>query len=63
MEELCRLADLLDRSSLADVLDWLLDSAGAEDTDLPRDDIALLGLQFAPRTVRGADPLVSAQRS
>jgi PAS domain S-box-containing protein len=63
VEELCRLADLLDRSSLADVLDWLLDSAGAEDINLPRDDIALLGLQFAPRTVRGANRLVSAQRS
>lgn len=61
-EELCRLADTLDRPNLGDMLDWLLDSAGAEQSDLPRDDIALLGMQFAPRTLRGADRLASAQR-
>jgi PAS domain S-box-containing protein len=62
VEELCRLADTLDRSSLGDVLDWLLDSAGAEQSALPRDDIALLGMQFAPRTPLGASRLASAQR-
>ncbi len=49
-EELCRLIDGIDHSSLGDVLDWLLDSAGGDENELPRDDIALLGLQFAPRT-------------
>jgi PAS domain S-box-containing protein len=55
-EDLCRQADLLDRSSLGDVLDWLLESAGAEQNDLPRDDIALLGIQFAPHGGGAAAP-------
>ncbi|HEX6460483.1 MAG TPA: SpoIIE family protein phosphatase [Thermoleophilaceae bacterium] len=45
-DELCRLMDDVDRSSVGDVLDWLLESAAGEEKDLPRDDIALLGLQF-----------------
>jgi serine phosphatase RsbU (regulator of sigma subunit) len=52
-EDLCRRADELDRSNLGDVLDSLLDRASGSSNELPRDDIALLGLQFAPRTVRG----------
>ena len=63
VEELCRLADELDRTVLGDVLDWLLDSARTEEDELPRDDIALLGLQFAPPTVRDANRLATAQRS
>jgi serine phosphatase RsbU (regulator of sigma subunit) len=61
-EQLCRLADGLDRSSIGEVLDSLLDGAGAGDGGLPRDDIALLGLQFAPRTRRGASPLLVVQK-
>jgi PAS domain S-box-containing protein len=52
-EDLCRRADELDRSNLGDVLDSLLDRASGSSNELPRDDIALLGLQFAPHTVRG----------
>jgi PAS domain S-box-containing protein len=63
VEELCRQADELDRTVLGDVLDWMLDSARTEEDELPRDDIALLGLQFAPRTVRDANRLATAQRS
>jgi PAS domain S-box-containing protein len=55
-EDLCRKADQLDRSSLGDVLDWLLESAGADQNDLPRDDIALLGIQFAPSGSGAAAP-------
>jgi serine phosphatase RsbU (regulator of sigma subunit) len=49
IDDLCRQADGLTRSGLGDVLDWLLERAGAEENDLPRDDIALLGLQFGSR--------------
>jgi serine phosphatase RsbU (regulator of sigma subunit) len=61
-EELCRRADQLDRTNLGDVLDSLLDRASSGGNDPPRDDIALLGMQFAPRTPRGANPLLAAQR-
>jgi serine phosphatase RsbU (regulator of sigma subunit) len=61
-EELCARADELDRSDLGDVLDSLLDRASGPRDDLPRDDIALLGIQFAPRAARGADALMAAQR-
>jgi PAS domain S-box-containing protein len=61
-EELCARADELDRTSLGDVLDSLLDRASGPRNDLPRDDIALLGLQFAPRAAQGAGALVAAQR-
>lgn len=62
-EELCRRVDEIDRASLGDVLDSLLDRANSGGNDLPRDDIALLGMQFAPRVARGANPLAVAQRS
>jgi len=61
-EELCRLIDTLDQASLGDVLDWLLESAGADENDLPRDDIALLGMQFAPRARREAGRLSRARQ-
>jgi phosphoserine phosphatase RsbU/P len=60
-EELCRRADELDRSDLGGVLDSLLDRASVEGTGLPRDDIALLGIQFAPRSPRGAGSLAAAR--
>ena len=47
-DELCKRADQLDRTDLADVLDSLLAGAGASSMELPRDDIALLGIQFSP---------------
>jgi PAS domain S-box-containing protein len=54
-EELCKRADELDRTHLGDVLDSLLAGARGAGSELPRDDIALLGLQFAPtrRAERG----------
>jgi PAS domain S-box-containing protein len=48
VEELCRRADRLDRTDVGDVLDLLLEGAGADSVELPRDDIALLGIQFSP---------------
>jgi PAS domain S-box-containing protein len=60
-EELCRRADELDRSDLGGVLDSLLDRASVEGSGLPRDDIALLGIQFAPRSPRGAGSLAAAR--
>jgi PAS domain S-box-containing protein len=56
-EELCRSVDELERLSVGDVLDGLLARAGDAAGDVPRDDIALLGLGFAPRTARGAASL------
>jgi PAS domain S-box-containing protein len=61
-EELCRRADKLDRTNLGDLLDSLLERASSGVNDPPRDDIALLGMQFAPRMPRGASPLLAAQR-
>jgi len=55
-DDLCRQADRLERSSLGELLDSLLESAGADQNDLPRDDIALLGIQFAPRGGGAAAP-------
>jgi PAS domain S-box-containing protein len=62
-EDLCRSVDALERWSLGDVLDRLLARAAQNDDNIPRDDIALLGLQFAPRAVRSASPLATAQQS
>jgi PAS domain S-box-containing protein len=62
VEELCRLVDTVDRSNVGDVLDWLLDSTRTGENDLPRDDIALLGLQFAPRARQGTPRLLEAER-
>jgi len=59
-EELCRSVDELERLSLGDVLDGLLARAGDTEGGIPRDDIALLGLHFAPRTPRGAGSLAGA---
>jgi serine phosphatase RsbU (regulator of sigma subunit) len=61
-EQLCRLMDGMDRSDLAEVLDSLLSSAGGGDAGLPRDDIALLGIQFAPLMTRGSSPLVATRQ-
>jgi serine phosphatase RsbU (regulator of sigma subunit) len=61
--ELCRLLDDLNGSDVGDVLDHLLARASRGADARPRDDIALLGLHFAPRTVRGADTLVRAESS
>jgi PAS domain S-box-containing protein len=61
--DLCRLMDELPgETSLGDVLDRLLARAGGEAGDAPRDDIALLGMHFAPRTERGANALLAAER-
>jgi sigma-B regulation protein RsbU (phosphoserine phosphatase) len=60
-EELCRSVDELERLSVGDVLDGLLARAGDAAGDVPRDDIALLGLGFAPRTARGAASLAETQ--
>ena len=48
--DLCRAVDEQRGSSVAEVLDTLLARASGGERDQPRDDIALLGLQFAPRT-------------
>ncbi|HEY1595236.1 MAG TPA: SpoIIE family protein phosphatase [Thermoleophilaceae bacterium] len=61
-EELCARADELDRTDLGDVLDSLLARASGPRNELPRDDIAVLGIQFAPRAARGASALTAAQR-
>jgi serine phosphatase RsbU (regulator of sigma subunit) len=62
-EELCKRVDELDRTDLGDLLDGLLDGARKSGGELPRDDIALLGMQFAPRMARGANTLLAAHRS
>jgi PAS domain S-box-containing protein len=57
IDDLCRSVDALERFSLGEILDGLLARAGNAPDDVPRDDIALLGLAFAPRTARGAASL------
>ncbi len=52
-EELCKRADELDRTHLGDVLDSLLERAGGSGSEFPRDDIALLGLQFEAQPAPG----------
>jgi PAS domain S-box-containing protein len=56
-EDLCRSVDKLERLSVGEILDGLLARAGDTAGDVPRDDIALLGLAFAPRTAAGAASL------
>ena len=61
-DDLCRSVDELERPSVGDILDGLLARAGDAPGDLPRDDIALLGVAFAPRTARDAASLAQTRR-